>query len=171
MPKTPRLRELREKAGMTQEDLEGLSGVTRHTISNLERGMQSAHARTARKLAGALGVAVRELQEDEPPQQSPYRNLEVRIEEMSEEIRSGEDSLDPDDFEVRLLELVADLMQISPELRAAVPGTPQGELRRRVAEVEFLLRESARKGRTELEKKRAAAAQDHTEVAAQGSHS
>jgi transcriptional regulator with XRE-family HTH domain len=56
MPNTPRLREWRERAALSQEGLEARSGVTRHTISNLERGVQRANPKTVRKLAEALGV-------------------------------------------------------------------------------------------------------------------
>lgn len=58
-----RLVELRKKAGMTQEALEIASGVSRHTISNLEGGRHrppklETLAALARALALVLGEEV-----------------------------------------------------------------------------------------------------------------
>src|SRR5689334_15453518 len=57
-----RLRELRKKRGMTQEDLEAASGVAQEYISGLERGVRSNPSREVIKsLALALEVAPEEL--------------------------------------------------------------------------------------------------------------
>jgi transcriptional regulator with XRE-family HTH domain len=56
-----RLFELRVEKMLTQEDLHQLSGVSRDTISRLERGESQAQYRTIRKLADALEVPYREL--------------------------------------------------------------------------------------------------------------
>jgi transcriptional regulator with XRE-family HTH domain len=59
--KTPRLRELRERAALSQEDLAGKSGVSRATIADLEGDKRPARPSTRRKLAEALGVRPDEL--------------------------------------------------------------------------------------------------------------
>ena len=61
MLKTTRLRELRERAALSQEDLAGKSGVSRATIARLEAGERPARPSTRRKLAEALGVLPDEL--------------------------------------------------------------------------------------------------------------
>jgi len=61
MLKTTRLRELRERAALSQEDLAVKSGVSRATIARLEAGIRPARPSTRRKLAGALGVKPDEL--------------------------------------------------------------------------------------------------------------
>lgn len=54
--RTPRLRELRERAALSQEDLAERSNVSRATIADLEGGKRSARPSTRRKLAEALSV-------------------------------------------------------------------------------------------------------------------
>jgi transcriptional regulator with XRE-family HTH domain len=56
MPKTPRLREWRERATLSQEELKDRSSVSRATIADLEAGNRGAQPRTVRRLAAALGV-------------------------------------------------------------------------------------------------------------------
>jgi transcriptional regulator with XRE-family HTH domain len=56
-----RLFELRVEKMLSQEDLHRLSGVSRDTISRLERREGGAQYRTIRKLADALEVPYREL--------------------------------------------------------------------------------------------------------------
>jgi transcriptional regulator with XRE-family HTH domain len=51
------LREARERAMLTQEQLVEKSGVTLSTISRLENGLQAARVSTIRKLADAVGVS------------------------------------------------------------------------------------------------------------------
>ena len=51
-----RLKELRERRGLTQEELATLSGVSRPTIAALELGYRRAYSTTTRKLAKALKV-------------------------------------------------------------------------------------------------------------------
>ena len=58
---TSRLRELRDKASLSQEELAELSGVSRATIAALELGKRKPHPKTRRKLAEALGVEPVEL--------------------------------------------------------------------------------------------------------------
>ena len=52
----PRLRDLRRRAVMSQEDLAERSGVARDTISKLETGQRGAYPSTIRKLAAGLDV-------------------------------------------------------------------------------------------------------------------
>ena len=52
-----RVKEIRESAGITQEDLAMKSGVSRTIISGLESGtIKETSTRTLRKIADALGV-------------------------------------------------------------------------------------------------------------------
>lgn len=54
-----RIKEIREKRGMTQEELAEKSGVSRTTISALENGTERATmTKTLINLAKALGVTV-----------------------------------------------------------------------------------------------------------------
>jgi transcriptional regulator with XRE-family HTH domain len=59
--KTPRLKDLRERAALSQEDLAEKSGVSRATIADLEAHKRPARPSTRRKLAEALGVPPHEL--------------------------------------------------------------------------------------------------------------
>src|SRR5215216_8150582 len=75
------LRHIREQAGYSQQDLADESGVSQHTISELELGRRSPQGRTLRKLAKVLGVEVADLREDPdspkaeaPPWQQPPLN-------------------------------------------------------------------------------------------------
>jgi len=63
--KTPRLRELRERAALSQEDLAKKAGVARATIADLEASKRPARPSTRRKLAEALGVEPAELMDSE----------------------------------------------------------------------------------------------------------
>lgn len=63
--KLGRLRYVRERAPMTQEELAHRSGVHAVTISRLESGEQAARPGTIRKLARALRVKVAELYGEE----------------------------------------------------------------------------------------------------------
>jgi transcriptional regulator with XRE-family HTH domain len=86
MQRTPRLRELRERAALSQEDLAERSEVARATIADLEAGKRPARPSTIRKLAKGLGVEVTELYGEAeyplgeaPP--SPQRSFENHLEE------------------------------------------------------------------------------------------
>jgi transcriptional regulator with XRE-family HTH domain len=50
------LRELRERALLSQRELAEIAGLTQSTLSRLERGKQSARGKTVRDLARALDV-------------------------------------------------------------------------------------------------------------------
>ncbi|HXN23229.1 MAG TPA: helix-turn-helix transcriptional regulator [Candidatus Dormibacteraeota bacterium] len=63
-----RLRHLRSKAELTQEDLAGRVGVARHTIWRLEKGPAfNPRLRTIQAIAKALGVDVGYLLSAHPP--------------------------------------------------------------------------------------------------------
>lgn len=61
-----RLRELREKRGLTQEQLAVAAGVTAKTVANIENGRSAIPLKgTLRLLADALGVEPDDLTEPE----------------------------------------------------------------------------------------------------------
>jgi transcriptional regulator with XRE-family HTH domain len=55
------LRHIREQAGYSQQDLADESGVSQHTISEIELGRRKPQGRTLRKLAKVLDVQVADL--------------------------------------------------------------------------------------------------------------
>lgn len=55
------VREARESCGLTQEDLEGLTGLRRSYISDLERGTRNPTIKVLQRLAAALRVLPAEL--------------------------------------------------------------------------------------------------------------
>jgi len=55
------LRQIRELAGYSQQELADESGVSQHTISEIELGRRRPQGRTLRKLAKVLGVEVADL--------------------------------------------------------------------------------------------------------------
>jgi DNA-binding XRE family transcriptional regulator len=65
---TSRLRELRDEASLSQEELAERAGVSRTTIADLELGKRTPHPKTRRKLAEALGVKPVELMDSETGQ-------------------------------------------------------------------------------------------------------
>jgi transcriptional regulator with XRE-family HTH domain len=56
-----RLREIRTRRLLTQEELAQKSGISPSTVANIERDHREPHFRTIRKLAEALGVDPTEL--------------------------------------------------------------------------------------------------------------
>lgn len=60
-----RLRRLRERALLTQEQLAQRAGVAKSTVNRLEQGKQEAQISTVRRLAEALGATAAELIGDE----------------------------------------------------------------------------------------------------------
>jgi transcriptional regulator with XRE-family HTH domain len=61
-----RLRQIRDQAGYSQQELADESGVSQHTISEIELGRRKPQGRTLRKLADALGVEVADFFPKEP---------------------------------------------------------------------------------------------------------
>jgi putative transcriptional regulator len=64
-----RIKELREKNGLTQENLADKVGVTRQTILFLEKGKYNPSLRLAYKIARVFGVMIEDVFsfEDETP--------------------------------------------------------------------------------------------------------
>jgi transcriptional regulator with XRE-family HTH domain len=62
--KLSRLRAIRERKALTQDELAELAGVSRQTVVKLEGGLQPRPP-TVRKLAAALGVEPADLMADE----------------------------------------------------------------------------------------------------------
>lgn len=56
-----RLRDLRKRAGLSQEELAHEAGLDRTYVSGIERGVRNPSLRNIARLAGALGIHVREL--------------------------------------------------------------------------------------------------------------
>ena len=75
----PHLRDFRQRAIMSQEELAEKSGVARDTISKLESGRRKAYPTTIRKLAAGLDVEPRmlvggvEYLEEEPAKDVPEK--------------------------------------------------------------------------------------------------
>ncbi|HCF70383.1 MAG TPA: transcriptional regulator [Syntrophomonas sp.] len=56
-----RLREMREKAGMTQEELAAQAGVSRQTIISLEKGKYNPSIILAYSLSKVFNISIEEL--------------------------------------------------------------------------------------------------------------
>jgi transcriptional regulator with XRE-family HTH domain len=59
-----RVRSVRRRRGLTLDDLAAAAGVSRATLSNIERGEHSPSLAAATKVARALGVSLAQLLED-----------------------------------------------------------------------------------------------------------
>jgi transcriptional regulator with XRE-family HTH domain len=86
-----RLRYIREQAGYSQQNLADESGVSQHTISEIELGRRKPQGRTLRKLAGVLNVEVRDFYgESEYPKGEAPPSLQPSFNGLLvEERRSG----------------------------------------------------------------------------------
>lgn len=80
MPFKDRLRTIREAAGLTQEGLARVAGVSTSTVVKLERGPLAPAWETAVKLAAALGVSLDAFKDgagapapEAPPAKKPRR--------------------------------------------------------------------------------------------------
>jgi transcriptional regulator with XRE-family HTH domain len=60
-----KLREHRQRRGLTQIELSKISGLSRATIADLEAGKRGAYQSTVKKLARALKVKPRDLMKGE----------------------------------------------------------------------------------------------------------
>jgi len=74
-----RLRYIREQAGYSQQDVADESGVSQHTISELELGRRRPQGRTLRKLAQVLGVEVADLRGDPDSPKAEAPPLQDRL--------------------------------------------------------------------------------------------
>jgi transcriptional regulator with XRE-family HTH domain len=59
-----RIKELREQAFMTQEELGEVLGITHSAVSLIEAGKRGLNVKTADKIAAALGVTLMDLLRD-----------------------------------------------------------------------------------------------------------
>ena len=64
-----RIRELRARTGMKQEELAALVGVRRETIGNLEKGRYNPSLVLAWNIAQVFGVSIEEIFTVEPEEQ------------------------------------------------------------------------------------------------------
>ena len=62
MPLLQRLKRVREERGMNPRELSAKSGVSADSISDFEELRRMASPRTARRLAGVLGVRAKDLE-------------------------------------------------------------------------------------------------------------
>ena len=56
-----RIKEIRERVGMTQLDLSKKSGISQEHICRIENGKFTPNVKTADKLAGAMGVTLMDI--------------------------------------------------------------------------------------------------------------
>ena len=56
-----RIKELRDRAGMTQVELSEKSGISQEHISRIENGKFTPNVKTADRIAGALGVTLMDI--------------------------------------------------------------------------------------------------------------
>lgn len=66
MAKLTRLRAIRERRALTQEELAQMAGLNRVTVNTIEAGHAEPRAGTIRKLAHALGVEPSDLMTPNP---------------------------------------------------------------------------------------------------------
>jgi HTH-type transcriptional regulator, competence development regulator len=103
VPKTPRLREWRERAALSQGELAARSGTSRATIADLEAGNRGGQPKTVRRLAEALGIEPEDLygeaaypKEAAPPDPQPSFNgllEEERRTRISERLEASAEAL------------------------------------------------------------------------------
>lgn len=70
-----KIKELRIKAGLTQEELGGRIGVTRATIINWEKGASHPDAKEMSQMAEVFKVKPEEFQSEEPNWRDKYVDL------------------------------------------------------------------------------------------------
>jgi transcriptional regulator with XRE-family HTH domain len=85
VPKTPRLREWRERAALSQSELANRAGISRATIADLEAGNRGGQPKTVRRLAQGLGVEPDDLYGEaypkEPAPPDPQQSFDGLLEE------------------------------------------------------------------------------------------
>jgi transcriptional regulator with XRE-family HTH domain len=88
-----RLRSLREKKGMSQGDVEKVTGMLRCYISRIENGHTIPSLQTLERFADALGLPVHEIfysGEDEPT--TPNLTQRTTLDELADPKEMGEDA-------------------------------------------------------------------------------
>ncbi len=111
-----RLRETRVRAGLSQSDLEELSGIPKARLSRYENGHVAPSIQTLERLAGALGVSEASLLGDERAIVEEFFRV---LSERGVKIESNEQA-------AALATAVADMMRAvgSAELSRAGAGDP-----------------------------------------------
>jgi transcriptional regulator with XRE-family HTH domain len=85
-----KLRRIRAEKGLTMDTLEERTGVSKRTISEIERGMRTPQTLTLAKLANALGVKLDDLLEEEAPKTpGPARQPDTEPAGPTDEARQG----------------------------------------------------------------------------------
>lgn len=115
--KLPGLREVRELRGWSQDVLAKKADVSRDSISNYETGQRKAYPSTAKKLADALNVSVRELEKGFDWEAQNIQIEAERLDNLAEAAKSAKQSLDLGNIEytTRFLELLDEGLQSASE--------------------------------------------------------
>lgn len=95
-----RLRDLREDAGLSQEELAAKAQVSRASIQNWEAARTAPRRAESRRLAAALGVSVETLK-------APARGERVDAQEIRDALQAAMEIEDPEEMRAALLELLA----------------------------------------------------------------
>lgn len=95
-----RLRDLREQAGLSQEELAAKAQVSRASIQNWEAARTAPRRAESRRLAAALGITVDALK-------AQPREDQVDSEEIREALQAAMQLTDPEEMRAALLELLA----------------------------------------------------------------
>src|SRR5437879_1591606 len=72
-PFATRLKELREQAGLTQQELADRTGMNRFGIAKLEQGVRGPSWQTVKLLAEALGVDCTAFNQEPAPRETAHR--------------------------------------------------------------------------------------------------
>lgn len=127
--KLPRLKEVREQHGWSQQKLSKESGVSRDSISNYETGQREAWPATAKKLADALGVGIADLvaRMEEPvlagKDEAPREAGPVQVDELPGLRKARERrGLSRDELSFRTGLTVSDIASLEDGQRAPAPG-------------------------------------------------
>lgn len=93
----PMLRDLREQAGLSQEELASKAQVSRASIQNWEGNRTAPRRAESRRLAAALGVSVDALK---------TLGERVDIQEIRDALQAAMELTDPEEMRAALLELM-----------------------------------------------------------------
>ena len=96
----PQLRDLREQAGLSQEELASKAQVSRASIQNWEGNRTSPRRAESRRLAAALGVSVDALK-------ARAREERVDAQEIRDALQAAMQLTDPEEMRAALQELLA----------------------------------------------------------------
>lgn len=95
-----KLRDLREQAGLSQEELAAKAQVSRASIQNWEAARTAPRRAESRRLAAALGITVDALK-------AHAREDQVDNEEIRDALQAAMEIEDPEEMRAALLELLA----------------------------------------------------------------